>query len=87
MQAEAIARSHNCSRPPLALTFTLVFFTRRCICARVARFSLLPAGGVYEDSRKLANFAARTETRDGELDEEEAGVGVVTHTQTHTHTG
>lgn len=35
-------------------------------------------GGVHEDPRKLADFAARTETRDGQLDQEEAGVGVVT---------
>lgn len=36
----------------------------------------LAAGGVHEDPRKLADFAARTEARNCELDQEEAGIGV-----------
>lgn len=38
--------------------------------------STLAAGGIHEDPRKLADFAARTEARNCELDEEEAGIGV-----------
>lgn len=36
----------------------------------------LAPGGVHEDSRKLADFAARTEARNCQLDQEEAGIGV-----------
>lgn len=48
-----------------------------------------PAGGVYEDPRKLANLATRAEARDCQLDQEEAGLGVIArvyviHCLTHT---
>lgn len=43
--------------------------------AQPARVTLA-AGGVHEDPRKLADFAARTEARNCQLDQEEAGIGV-----------
>lgn len=39
-------------------------------------FVLFSSGGIYEDPRKFPDPTARTQARDGQLDEKKASVGM-----------